>query len=64
MYILLPFISVNNRVTDPYLTLSRQILISKQSNPILIYNYLDERLNIAFSDFGIDGFEDNYFFLI
>jgi hypothetical protein len=63
-YILTPIISINNKTTDPYIILSKQFLITNQSNPKLIHNYLEDQLDAIKRDLCIDEFEDNYFFLI
>ena len=57
-------IYINNRSTDPYIVLSKQFLISNQSNPKLIHNYLENQLDLIKQDLCIEEFEDNYFFLI
>jgi len=56
-----PLISVNCRYNDPYLTLSRQFLVSNNSNPKLIKDYLMGQLEIAKIDFGFD--ESNLFLI-
>jgi hypothetical protein len=61
VYIVNPIISINCKHNDPYLTLSRQFLITNKSNPNLIYNYLMDQLEIASNDFQ---FHDDYYFLI
>lgn len=51
IYLINPLISIYCRYNDPYLALSRQFLVSNQSNPILITNFLINRLGIARNDF-------------
>ena len=38
VYTLIPFISANDRPDEPYIILSPQILITNNSNTLLIYN--------------------------
>lgn len=40
IYTIIPFISFNARYDEPYTVLSQQILVTKQSNPVLIGNYI------------------------
>jgi hypothetical protein len=61
IYLINPIISVNAHSSDPYLTLSRQFLLTDNSNPNLIYNYLSDQEEIANSDFV---FEEGPYFLI
>jgi hypothetical protein len=35
IYTVIPFVSVNNNINEPYTILSKQILITKYSNPVL-----------------------------
>jgi len=42
-------------LNEPYLTISRQFLITNKSNYIKIINYLDLQFNIAINDFNIDS---------
>jgi len=55
-------ISINRRYNDPYLTLSRQFLITNESNPILISDYLLEQLKKAEDDFDFQL--DKYFLIL
>jgi hypothetical protein len=61
VYLINPFISINCRHNDPYLTMSRQFLITNNSNIMLINNYLINQLAIAKEDFD---YHDDYYFLI
>jgi len=54
IYTLIPFISVNNRSDEPYTVLSRQILITRNSKPVLINNYANNKINKAFELFNSD----------
>lgn len=64
IYMIMPFISVNCRIVDPYLTLSRQFLLSNQSNYSIIHDYLWSQFEIALRDFGIDEINNSDFYLI
>lgn len=61
IYLIDPVISINCRDSDPCVTLSRQFLVTNQSNPILINNYLIDQFGKFRADFG---FHDGYYFLI
>jgi hypothetical protein len=60
----MPFISINCRLNDPFLTLSRQFLISNQSNYVTIINYLNSQLQIALRDFGIDLNHSEFYLIL
>lgn len=62
IYILMPFISINCKIGDPYLTLSKQFLVTNQSNYVLIHDFLSKNLNIAIEDFNMNLL-DNYFLI-
>ena len=57
-----PFISVNCKLSDPYLNLSRQFLLTNNSSPNVVCNYLYEQLEKARYDFEFD--DNNIFYLI
>lgn len=61
IYLVNPMISISCRYNEPYLTFSRQFLISNQSNPILITNFLINQFCIAKEDFD---FQTNNYFII
>jgi len=63
IYLVNPLISINSKYSDPYLTLSRQFLVSNQSNPYLISTYLNNQFDKAEKDFGFD-IDNNYYYLI
>lgn len=44
IYILIPFISANNRPDEPYIILSQQILITNNSNSLLISEYINNKI--------------------
>nr|YP_009715289.1 hypothetical protein [Russula subnigricans]QGK88095.1 hypothetical protein [Russula subnigricans] len=61
IYLINPLISKNCRHWDPYLTLSRQFLVSNLSNPYVISNYLNNQLIQLEKDFNFEIAEDNYY---
>jgi hypothetical protein len=40
IYMINPFISINCRINDPYINLSRQFLITNKSNHKIVHDYL------------------------
>lgn len=52
--LIIPFITISNTIKDPYICLSSQFLICNNSDPILIYRFLCEQLNTAYSDYHIN----------
>jgi hypothetical protein len=62
IYTILPFISINCKLNDPYVNLSRQFLVTKKSNYNLIHNFLVTQLETFKSDFNIDDL-DNYYLI-
>jgi hypothetical protein len=52
--LIIPFITVSNTIKDPYISLSSQFLICNNSDPILIYRFLVEQLNVAYEHYLID----------
>nr|AWB36249.1 hypothetical protein [Lactarius sp. (in: basidiomycete fungi)] len=63
IFLIHPFISINCRIDDPYLTLSRQFLVSKYSNPDLIQDFLFNKLELASQGFEFDHEELDYFLI-
>jgi hypothetical protein len=61
IYLVNPLISINCRYNEPYLTLSRQFLVSNDSNSALIKTYLTNKINQAEEDFEFDL--DNFFLI-
>jgi hypothetical protein len=61
IYMINPIISISSKHNSPYVTLSRQFLITNNSNPVLIHNYLSDQLLIFRDDFA---YEYNNYFLI
>jgi hypothetical protein len=60
IYTLIPLISINAKIEDPLLILSRQILISRNSDPVLLYDFIYERLLFAQDQFEINKLESFY----
>jgi hypothetical protein len=63
VFLIDPFISKNCRHSDPYLSLSRQFLITKDSNPKLIWDYLFYQLDAAGNSFEFNHEELNYYLI-
>lgn len=64
LYVLFPLISINGKIDNPYTTLSRQFMISRNSNHLLINNFLNEKLDFYYKEIGINSFDDDFYFLI
>lgn len=60
IFTLIPFISINAKIDDPLIILSRQILISKNSDPILLYEHIYDRLLLTQEQFEINKLESFY----
>jgi hypothetical protein len=56
-YILIPILSVNNCIDEPYVILSRQILITRYSSETLLINYINNKSRNSFEIFNIDNLE-------
>jgi hypothetical protein len=54
IYTLIPFITINNRINEPYIILSQQILITNNSNTLLISNYINTKIEQSFDLFNIN----------
>lgn len=62
VYLINPLISINCKYNDPYLTLSRQFLVTNQSKPKLITNFIINMFNKAKKEFNFDV--DNFYLLL
>jgi len=62
LFILIPFISPYCNLNDPILVLSKQILITKNSNPRIVLEFLADQLDKAIIDFGFS--ELNKYYLV
>jgi hypothetical protein len=47
IYTVIPIISINNNIDEPFITLSRQILVTKHSNPVTVTEFLMEKFSKA-----------------
>ena len=65
IYIIIPMITMYAKDNDPIIILSKQFLVSNNSSPRLIHDYLVSKLEVAINDFGAVNLDDsNYFQLI
>jgi hypothetical protein len=62
-YTIIPILSIYDKEDDPYIILSKQILISSYSSPELIRDYLDLQLDKAIIDFDLN-IENKFHYLI
>jgi len=53
IYTIIPMISMLGKDEDPYIVLSKQILVSKNSSPRVIEAYLENQFDTAVVDFGL-----------
>jgi len=56
-------LSIFGKDEDPHLILSKQILITKYSNPLIIKEFLNDQLNKAFIEFDFN-IDNKYHYLI
>jgi hypothetical protein len=52
IFTLIPFISINGRSDEPFIILSQQILITRDSTPVLLTNFIDTKINKTFELFN------------
>lgn len=64
IYLINPFISVKCSIDTPYLNLSRQFLLTNKSHPELIFNFLNEQIDIWLNDFDIEEINGGHYFLV
>lgn len=57
-YILIPFISANNRPDEPYIVLSQQILVTNNSNSLLISEYINNKIIDTINLYKINSLEN------
>jgi hypothetical protein len=62
LYVMIPLISKTGKLNDPYIILSKQILITEFSNYITVNEFLAEQLNTFLTDFELREI-DNYFLI-
>lgn len=60
VYVIIPLLSVNNTPEEPYVILSKQILVSNNSNEKLITDYLNERIKLFFDLYFLGEPEQMY----
>jgi hypothetical protein len=64
LYTMIPLISMNGSDNDPQIILSKQILVTNLSSPIVIHDFLSTKIEQAIFDFGITNLENNLPFYI
>jgi hypothetical protein len=65
IYTIIPLISIFGKDDDPYIIISKQILVGKFSSSEVIYDHLYDRMLIAIQQFGINNLENgNKFYLV
>src|ERR1700704_1512004 len=57
VYTLIPFISKNDRPDEPYIILSQQILVTYNSNPVLLTNYINNKISDTINLYNINKLE-------
>ena len=62
VYMIKPIISVNCRPLEPHVNLSKDFLITNESNPILITNFIIDQFDTFENDFDTEI--DKYFLII
>lgn len=60
IFILIPFISPYCNLNDPILVLSKQLLITKNSKPRIVLDFLTDQLDKAITDFGLSDLNKYY----
>lgn len=60
LYTIIPIVSPSNDPTEPYLVLSRSILVSHYSDYRLIHHYLFDKYNHAIENFGMDEYDSEF----
>lgn len=60
IYIIIPFISKNCRINEPYIILSRQILITNKSNDLLLSGFINEKIEKAIELYNMVDFDGYY----
>lgn len=58
LYSIVPMISINNTQEEPYIVLSRTILVTKYSDYKTIHKYICDRFNFSLDLYKIDELED------
>lgn len=60
IYIIIPFISKNNWVNEPYIILSRQILITNKSNSLLLSNFINDKIEDTIDLYRMESLDKHY----
>jgi hypothetical protein len=63
LYTVIPIISIKNNYNEPYMVLSKSILVTKYSSYKIIQYYIYSKYLKSLEDFGIDGLEDFHLIL-
>jgi hypothetical protein len=56
-YVIIPFVTVSGKLKDPILILSKQIIVTRNSNYQTIYNYIFNQFEISKNHFKFDDLE-------
>ena len=64
VYMITPFVSTNCRLDLPYVNVSRQFLVTRDSNFTLIHNFLYDQLEMFKANFNMDDINDDRYFLL
>lgn len=60
LYIIIPFITINNKSNEPYIILSQQILVTNKSNALIITLYLNSKIDSSINLYEIHDLEEFY----
>ena len=64
IYLINSFITVSCKLARPSLNLSRQFLLTNQSNPSLVTNFLQKQFKFGLFDFGIEDINEGNYWLV
>jgi hypothetical protein len=53
IYTIIPFVTISCKLKDPILILSKQFLVTRNSNSVTIYDFIYKQMEIAKVDFNI-----------
>lgn len=62
-YTMIPLISLNGLNEDPHLILSKQILLTNYSNPVILNQFILKQIDKAITDYEIN-LDNKYYYLI
>nr|YP_009498238.1 hypothetical protein [Lactifluus piperatus]AWX53024.1 hypothetical protein [Lactifluus piperatus] len=57
-YTIIPLLSVNNKMDEPYIILSKQILITRYSNSINLFSYFANKINDTIKLYNIEELDN------